>query len=450
MSAQHNSDRDDSQSEGANTVSAAKSNTDVEALARKLSGRQFSRRAMLTGSAGGALIGAASGFASGYATRASQMSPSAIDLNTSYAFYGKEVPQAGIETEPQRNCMFTTFEMNEGTTRQDLQILLARWSAAISLLQAGKPIGPVQPRNENGVPADTGEATDLDPAALTVTVGLGPALFDDRFGLSNKRPALLTQLPAISGDRFKPELTGGDLSLQVCADDPQVVYHATRNLSRLARTTVTPGWSVTGFGRASAGPHQHTPRNLMGFKDGTRNVDTPQLFDEWVWVKDSDQAWMRGGSYQVARKIAMNIENWDADYIGDQEAIFGRRKQAGEPLTGKRETDTPDFKKLDSDGNPVISAVSHIALVAHENNGGVRILRRSYNFTDGRNDDGQLNAGLLFLAYTKDPGNFVTLQRRLGASDLLNEYISHIGSGLFAVPPAPQVGHFIGEDLFKA
>lgn len=409
----------------------------------------FTRRSVLGGAIAG-VAGAAAGFGGGWAAHAAQATPSSDDLNLEYPFYTTETRghQAGIATPPQNYAMFTTYSMNDGMQRQQLQVLLARWSAAISLLQAGRPIGTVQPQNPNGVADDTGEATNLAPAGLTVTVGLGPSLFDDRFDLAAKRPALLKDLPTISGDNIDPAFHGGDLSLQVCANDPQVVYHAIRNLSRMARDTVTPKWSVTGFGRASAGPHQHTPRNLMGFKDGTRNANTDELLDKWVWLHQSDQPWMRGGTYQIVRKISMHIEIWDADYIGDQETVFGRTKYEGAPLTGKQEFDTPDFKKKSANGDHVIDPTAHIALAAHENNGGIQFLRRPYNYTDGMNAHGQLDAGLLFCCYTKDPNNFVTIQSKLGASDLLNEYISHIGSGIFAVPPAPRQGHYIGEQLF--
>ena len=240
--------------------------------------------------------------------------------------------------------------------------------------------------------------------------------------------------------------TGGDLSLQACADDPQVAYHAIRDLARMGRGVVNTRWTVMGFGRASAGQGQSTPRNLQGFKDGTRNIKEPAEIEQFVWTKD-DVGWMTGGTYQVARKIRMDIEIWDADDVADQQRIFGRRKQDGSPLTGKDEFDTPDFTATTA-GQPTIDPRSHVALAAHENNNGLRIFRRGYNFTDGINELGQLDAGLLFVAYMNDPAHFVTLQTKLGGSDLLNEYIAHIGSGIFAIPPAPEEGHYIGQALF--
>ncbi|UDY22719.1 iron uptake transporter deferrochelatase/peroxidase subunit [Nocardioides sp. Kera G14] len=409
----------------------------------------ISRRGLVAGSGVSlAAVGAIAGFAGG---RASASSPSAeqggdtVDLAHTYDFYTGG-HQVGIETPQQRHTVFMTFDLVDGVTTQDLQVLLARWSAGIAQLMKGRPVGAVEPVRADGVAPDTGEAYDLSPASLTVTLGLGPGFFDERYGLSAKRPALLKPLPALPSDQLRPELTGGDLSLQACADDPQVAYHAIRDLARMARGTVTTKWTVLGFGRASASKGQTTPRNLMGFKDGTRNIKDADEIAEHVWIDEQD--WMTGGTYQVVRKIDMDIEIWDAATITTQHQTFGRTKVEGAPLTGHKEFDTPNFDAV-ADGKPVIDPAAHIALASHERNNGVRILRRGYNFTDGINDNGQLDAGLLFISYQKDPQQFITLQQRLGSSDLLNEYIRHVGSGLFAIPPAPKVGHYIGESLFS-
>jgi deferrochelatase/peroxidase EfeB len=367
-----------------------------------------------------------------------------VDLAQSHEFYTGD-RQAGIETPQQRHCVFMAFDLTT-TSSRDLQVLLARWSAAISQLMAGRPVGSVQPPRVDGVAGDTGEALDLGPASLTVTLGLGPGVFDDRFGLRHRAPKRLAPLPRLPSDQLRTGLTGGDLCLQACADDPQVAYHAVRDLARMGRGVVNTRWTVLGFGRASAGRGQRTPRNLLGFKDGTRNLKQPTDIDEFVWLdQDDDVDWMRNGTYQVVRKIEMNIETWDADVVSDQERVIGRAKQDGAPLTGKTEFDKPDFTAT---GPHAIDPRSHIALAAFENNGGIRILRRGYNYTDGINDLGHLDAGLLFVCFTKDPAHFVRLQTKLGSSDLLNEYIAHIGSGIFAVPPAPSSGGYIGQELF--
>ncbi|MGE2815161.1 iron uptake transporter deferrochelatase/peroxidase subunit [Mycobacterium heidelbergense] len=413
-----------------------------------------SRRRMLGGAmlAGltGTAVGAVGGGFAGYATAATQRDDDndTVDLRRSYPFYG-QTHQGGIATLPQRYAVFMSFSLSDSASRRDLQGLLARWSAAAAVLQQGNPVGTVQPQVEVQPPTDTGEAFGLSPASLTVTVGLGPSLFGERFGLAARRPAVFTDLPPLNGDNLDPRLHGGDLSVQACADDPQVCYHAVRNLARLGRNIVSPFWAVLGFGRASAGPGQHTPRNLLGFKDGTRNITTQAEYDRFVWVDNSDQAWMNGGTYQVVRKIRMLMETWDVDRVGNQQKIFGRTKEEGAPLSGKAEFDTPNFSAKGADGDPLIDPRSHIGLAARENNDGIMIRRRSYNYTDGLDANGQLNAGLLFVSYQNDPQHFIRLQNRLGANDLLNEYIRHIGSAIFAVPPAPAEGHYIAQSLFS-
>jgi deferrochelatase/peroxidase EfeB len=353
----------------------------------------FSRRGLLLGAAAGAI---------GPTVGADAQAPAAVagdivDLTREYAFYG-DAEQAGVRTLPQRHLFYMTFDLTS-PQRRDLQVLLARWSGAIAQLMKGETVGQVEPTRANGVGFDTGEAQNLAPASLTVTVGLGPKVFTDAYGLAAQKPPLLRELERLPSDALVPRLTGGDLSLQACADDPQIAYHAIRDLSRIAKDigVAATRWSVLGFGRASAGKGQTTPRNLLGFKDGTRNIKEAADFDRFVWIDDGP-AWQRHGTYQVARKIQMNIENWDTDRVSDQNNVIGRSKISGAPLTGAAEFDTPDFEKKGDDGALVIPATAHVRLAAFENNGGTRILRRSYNYTDGINAVGQLDAGLMFIA----------------------------------------------------
>ena len=411
----------------------------------------LSRRSFFLGAGGlaasGLIVGGAAGGAGGFALARATGSETAATADVTYPFFD-QAHQGGIQTEPQKYSVFMTYDLTT-SSRAAVQVLLARWTAAIAQMVKGQPIGDPEPTNPEAVALDSGEAQGLGAQGLTVTLGLGPGLFDSRFGLASKRPALLRQLPTLPSDQLQKEYTGGDLCLSACADDPQVAYHAIRNLTRMARGTATTSWTVTGFGRASAGPSQQTPRNLLGFKDGTRNVVDDADFARWVWLRDQDQNWMNDGTYLVARKIHQNIEIWDTDQISDQETVFGRTKGEGAPLSGHREFDTPNFTKKDAAGNPVISPTSHIALAAHENNGGIKIHRRSYNYTEGIDGVGQIDAGLLFIAFMNDPKHFIKLQTKLGSVDRLNEYIKHIGSALFAVPPGPDTGSYIGAGLFS-
>ena len=243
------------------------------------------------------------------------------------------------------------------------------------------------------------------------------------------------------------------MCIQACAEDPQVAFHAVRNLGRLASGVLTTRWLQIGFGRTSStSSAQKTPRNLMGFKDGTRNITSDQtgLVDDYVWGgTESKQDWMIGGSYLVARKIRMFLERWDRDSLSDQQNTFGRAKLSGAPLTGTTEFQTPDFRGLGADGSLAIGADAHIRLAAHENNGGLRLLRRGYSYTDGVDPQTLLlDSGLFFLAFMRNPQQFVRLQQQLGAADALNEYIQHIGSALFACPRGLAAGEDWGSQLF--
>jgi deferrochelatase/peroxidase EfeB len=367
-------------------------------------------------------------------------------------FYGAH--QAGIDTAAQDRLAFAAFDLTS-TSPSDLQDLLREWTKASIAMCAGSLV-PGDSTSLVAPPADTGEALGLPPGALTITAGLGPSLFDQRFGLSGRRPAALADIPALPRDELDPTRSHGDIGIQACSNDPQVAFHAIRNLARIGRDVVTMRWSQLGFGRTSStSTAQATPRNLLGFKDGTRNIraeDTTDM-DSYVWVGgETDQPWMRGGSYLVSRRIRMHIEGWDRDFLQDQEAVIGRVKVSGAPLGGKAEVDVPDFAAKGSDGTPVIPTDSHVRLAAHESNGGLRILRRGYSFTDGTDaSTGELDAGLFFICYQKDPRKqFVPLQRKLGVNDRLNEYIEHTSSALFACPPGVRSsGDYWASGLFS-
>jgi deferrochelatase/peroxidase EfeB len=337
-----------------------------------------------------------------------------------------------------------------GTSRADLRDLLRVWTGAAARMAAGQLVGeesdPIAP------PVDTGEAVGSPVSRLTVTIGYGPGLFDDRFGLAARKPAALTDLPPLPNENLDPDYTGGDLCVQACADNPLVAFHAVRNLARIGMGVVTHNWMELGFGRTSTtSTAQATPRNLLGFKDGTRNIKAEQteLLNQHVWVgQETDQPWLRGGSYMVTRKIRMFVENWDRDYLQDQENIIGRAKVSGAPLSGGAEFSTPDFARAGGDGQPAIPADAHIRLASPEHNGGTHILRRGYSFTDGIDPQaGTLLGGLFFIAFMKNPSQFVKLQTAL-AGDALNEYIHHTGSATFAVPPGLRPGQHYGDALF--
>lgn len=239
--------------------------------------------------------------------------------------------------------------------------------------------------------------------------------------------------------------------MQACADDPQVAFHAVRNLARIGRGRVVLRWTQLGFGRTSATTQgQDTPRNLMGFKDGTENIRAEEEadMDRFVWVPaDGDPEWMRGGTFLVTRRIRMLLEVWDRASLQDQENTIGRAKYSGAPLGGDDEFDDLDLEAK-ADGVPVIPLDAHVRLASEPVNG-QRLLRRGYSFTDGVIESlGQLDAGLFFICFQRDPeAQFAAIQRRLGSNDALNEYISHRSSAVFAIPPGATDGGYVGEPL---
>jgi deferrochelatase/peroxidase EfeB len=369
------------------------------------------------------------------------------------AFYGAS--QAGIATAAPEFLDFAAFDLASGSV-DDLRDLLKEWTLAAAALTAGQPYEP-GPRGAGAAPTDTGEALGAGPSWLTITVGFGPSLFGsgagDRFGLSRRQPGKLAPLPPFQGESLDPDRSDGDLCIQACADDPQVAFHAVHVLTRLANGVATLRWSQPGFGRTSSTSRsQPTPRNLMGFKDGTANIRAEDVedMDQFVWVQPQDgPEWMAGGSYLIARRIQFLLDVWDATSLEGQEHVIGRRKASGAPLGSADEYDPIDLDATRG-GAPVIPADAHVRLSNPELNDGQRILRRGYSYSEPTEPgSGQIDAGLFFICFQRDPERqFVPIQRRLAASDALNHHTLHTASAIFACPPGVEPGGFIGEGLF--
>jgi deferrochelatase/peroxidase EfeB len=376
------------------------------------------------------------------------------DLQT-YSLQGEHQP--GITTEMQNNLHFASFDVITHS-RADLIALLKTWTIAADRMMAGKPAGPVGPVEgpPGTAPDDTGEAMDLSAANLSITIGFGPGLFrGNRFGLDHRQPHALRPLPRFPLDTLIPGTSGGDLCVQACADDPQVAVHAIRNLTRIGFGTVSMRWAQHGFGRSSSTSRgQTTPRNLMGFKDGTANIRAEDVDDlnRNVWVAPSDDEsapWLAGGSYLITRRAMITVELWDRQKLSDQEDFIGRTKGDGAPLSGGGEFDQPNFTAKKS-GEPVIPVDAHVRVVHPSNHGGARMLRRGYNIADGTNELGRMNAGLFFIAFVRDPDRqFIPIQNAMARSDALMEYLRFTQSSIFAVPPGTKDGEYIGQALFE-
>ncbi|MET9048404.1 iron uptake transporter deferrochelatase/peroxidase subunit [Streptomyces sp. NPDC004362] len=390
----------------------------------------FGRRGFLRGAA---LAGA--GLAAGGAA-----APSTADATGTppvVPFHGTH--QQSVIAAPRRVTAFTALDVT-AENRAELRELLRTLTDRARFLTAG---GTPPALGITGPPADSGVLGDRLPSgALAVTVGVGASLFDDRFGLAARRPRRLATMPAFPDDDLRPEWCHGDLSLQLHADDTDTVLHALRDIARHTRGGMQVRWRLDGF--SSRPRPSGTPRNLMGFKDGTANPDPsdPREMDRLIWVDRGmgEPDWAQGGSYQVVRLIRMLVEFWDRVSLSEQERMFGRARESGAPLDGDAEHDTPDYPS-DPKGD-VIPLDSHIRLANPRTPGtaGQRILRRAYNYDRGVDSNGNLDMGLLFCCYQQDLSRqFETIQKRL-EGEPLTDYIKPFGGGYFFALPGVRDG----------
>lgn len=414
----------------------------------------LSRRGLLAlGGGVGLAVGAVAGGIAGMAASKAESS-TAADLE--YSFFAEH--QSGIITPAQDRMHFAAFDVRDDATRADLISLLQDWSYAASRMMMGLDVsakgafrgGPYLP------PEDTGEAAGLGPAGLTITFGFGRSLFrtedgTDRFGVASLLPEDFTELPTMVNDFIQPARSGGDLCIQACSNDPQVAVHAIRNLTRIAFGRAQLKWSQLGFGRTSStSTAQDTPRNLFGQKDGTNNIkaEEPARLTEHVWITDGP-AWSHGGSYLIARRIAMTIEVWDSVQLQEQNRVLGRDKESGAPLSGGTEFTAPDFAATDDGGRLLIDTRSHVARTSPNNNDGIAMLRRGYNYVDGNDHTGRLDAGLFFIGFVKSPARFAAVHTNMARDDMFVEYLKTTSSSVFLVPGGISETEYVGQALFE-
>lgn len=394
----------------------------------------LSRRAVLIG--GVAAVGGGSAAVALWSAADAPSGAAAESANTALQtvpFYGQH--QAGVTTPGQAHGVFLALDLRRGTGHEGARRLLRLLTDDAARLTAGlPPLG-----------AEDGELPAL-PSRLTVTFGFGPGLFD-AIGQPDQCPEVIRALPAFSTDRLEPRWSGGDLLLQVCSDDPITLSYAVRRLVRDARSLATVRWTQRGFNQArGTEPEGTTPRNLMGQRDGTANPAAGVERDEAVWVRTGPQ-WFVDGSMLVLRRIRMDLDIWDDFGRVGKEMAVARTLDTGAPVTGGVEHDRPDTTVLDAQGLPVVLPDSHViratAQVPAE-----KMLRRGFSYDDGPTTDGQPDAGLLFAAFQADAATaFVPVQQRLAESDVMNLWITHVGSAAFVIPPGVAEGEIVGQKL---
>jgi deferrochelatase/peroxidase EfeB len=412
------------------------------------------RRSFLTG----ALIGAgmAGVAATGGSALADAGEPTAVvpppdpvpptdGLAPEVPFHGEH--QAGILAPVARQSAFLSFDVI-AADRAELADLLRTITDRARFLTGG---GAPTPVGITGPPSDSGVlGADVPADGLTVTIGVGASLFDDRYGLAAARPARLTAMREFPDDDLDAAWCHGDLLVQLAAPNTDTVLHAVRDLTRNTRGGMQPRWRIDGF--TSPPRPSGTPRNLMGFKDGTANPLTgdTRLMRQLVWVGKGapEPAWTAGGSYQVVRLIRMLVEFWDRVSIGEQENMFGRRRDSGAPLDGDHEFDVPDYTN-----DPVGTAIPLTAHIRRANprtprTEDNRILRHGYNYDLGIDTNGNLDQGLIFSAFQQDiQRQFEAIQTRL-VDEPLTDYISPFGGGyFFALPGVRDPSDYFGRSM---
>jgi deferrochelatase/peroxidase EfeB len=398
------------------------------------------------GAAGTALVGGVLiGGAHADADASTQASGAAQADAASYPFHGAR--QSGVLTpgpsgKQPFTCVaaFDSMAQDKAALTSLLQTITTR---ARFLTTGGTPpnLGISQP------PSDSDVLGPVVPAdGLTMTVSVGSTLFDDRYGLSAAKPMKLKPMTAFPDDLPEPAWLHGDLLVQFCANHPDTIHHAIRDLTKHTRGGMQLRWKMEGYN--SPPRPSGTARNLLGFKDGTANP-TGNLATDLVWVDDpKEPAWAKNGSYVVVRLIRMLVEFWDRVSITEQEGMFGRRRDTGAPMDGTNEFDTPNYK-ADPNGN-VIPLDSHIRLANPRTSqtSNQRLIRRSYNYDLGVDLNGNLQSGHIFIAYQQDlERQFETVQKRLIGEPLI-DYVQPFGGGyFFTLPGVSDASDWYGKTM---
>lgn len=384
----------------------------------------------LSGAAGVA-IGASGGLAAG---KLGELSAKGAAGEATVPFHGQHQP--GVDTTQSAHGTLVAFRLRESTDAERLQRLLRLWSDDAALLQSGQP-----------ALADSNPELARVPASLAITIGLGRGAFAAA-GLLDAWPLSYSELPSFDTDRLEARWSGGDLLLQVEANDGTTVTHAVRELRKDAAPFAERIWQQSGWHVQPDVRPDESPRNLFGFKEGAGNPAPGTVdFDATVWNDGAVHPWFAGGTAMAVRRIRMDLDRWDEVPPVMQETAFGRHVINGAPLGGTSEFQRPDFMLRDAKGELVIPADAHIRRAEAKRN----IFRRPFNYDDGLMANGAPDAGLLFIAFGSDIDRYVGIQAMLATKDALNAWTTPVGSAMFVIPPgAVGPGGWVGESLFAS
>ena len=348
--------------------------------------------------------------------------------------------QAGIVNPPPPAACFVSFNVTAANRGELVELLKTLTARARFLTHGGIPAnhGPVEP------PSDSGTLGPEIPAdGLTITVGFGSTLFDDRFGIAARKPKHLTPMTSFPNDDLKPNLVGGDLLLQICAGSPDTAIHALRDIAKHTRGGMQILWRMDGF-VAPARP-TGVPRNHFGFMDGIANpnVTDAAVANRLLWVVPGigEPKWAVGGSYHVCRIIRMFIEFWDRVSLNEQQTMIGRYRASGNVLGTNSLSALPDFA-ADPKGKAIpLSAHIRLANPRTRATEDSRIFRRGYNYDNGVDLTGNLDMGLIFNCFQQNlVRQFAANQTRLIGEPMV-DYISPIGGGYFFALPGVRDGN---------
>ncbi len=426
---------------------------------RPLDRRRFLTRSLGALGAGGVGAAVGAGFASQTATSAAAAPSSGAEAEQVNArALAVRIPfdgtyQSGILTPRQDEATIVALDSIAPNTQVLFEALQAL-STEARLLTQGGPIGV---QEVDDPPPDSGILGPIDsPDSLTVTIAVGGSLFDGRYSLARMRPRQLTAMPVFANDELDPARTGGDVLVQISAGQRDTVVHAFRELMRAIDGRLVVRWTIDGFQSAQRGPSlKNNRRNLFAFRDGTSNPDVtdPAKMNRLIWVGrgNGEPGWATGGTYLIVRTIRMHVEFWDRVGMLEQEQMIGRYRVSGAPLGGTDEFQDPDYGE-DPQGNRIpLNAHIRMANPRTAATADERILRRGYNYHRGVDAAGNLDQGLLFVAFNQDPERqFATIQRRLDTEPMI-DYITPIGGGYFFAPPGARGGSdWVGSGLAGA